>query len=386
VTQTCALVTTGKQSLTASAPGYAPSTWIGVDATNVTMTIRARTAAPIDTAVITGTIAGWETLPAPVANHNTLALVGYSASPTASDAVNNLPQDTRPVHVATLDIEVPVASNACIRSALVDDCSWRFKARTGAQAHYAVVLDQDTKGTDNDDSDDTFTVIGWAIKTGLTFAKDQGADGETLTLLTDAEMQPFTASFPATPTALDYLQAFPVLDLGDDGRVAIVLPALDGTHTMTRVPKLAGAFANAHYDLLAKAQDAKDAEVPSTVSWSHGIDATKTVASSDWLPAPTGLTASGGMYAFAPVAGATVHSAELQTATGDRAWAITIFDGSTSFSLPGVSPDPLPTGDAFFAVSALVIPGFQPASAGFRLDDLARTLTHLSSDRLAFKH
>ena len=39
---------------------------------------------------------------------------------------------------------------------------------------------------------------------------------------------------------------------------------------------------------------------------------------------------------------ATVHGAELQTMDGQRLWSITIFDGTTSFTLPGLSPDPLP--------------------------------------------
>lgn len=53
---TCALVASGKQSITASAAGHAPSTWIGVDGSNVTIAIRAMTTPPVDTAVVTGTI------------------------------------------------------------------------------------------------------------------------------------------------------------------------------------------------------------------------------------------------------------------------------------------------------------------------------------------
>jgi hypothetical protein len=382
--KTCALLE-GKQSITASASAYTPTTWIGVDATNVTMTVRAKTAAPIDTAVVTGSIAGWDALPAPAAQHNLLGLVGYSALPTASDATNNLGQDQRMIIVTTPagPVSFPVASNVCIRNAAANDCAWRLKTRTGAQAHYAVVLDQDTKGTD-DSTDDTFTVIGWAVKTGLSFQKDVGADGESLTLLTDDQMQPFTASFPPAPTGLDTLQAFPLLDLGDAGRIAIVIPALDATHTMTRVPKLVGPFADAHYDFLAKAQDATDKPQPATLSWSHAVDATKTVAALDWTPPPTGLVASGGTYSFGAVAGASVQGAELQAMTGERAWSITIFDATTSFTLPGVSPDPLAAGPALFVASALVVTAFDPTNAKF--DDLRTNLTHLASDQIMFTH
>jgi hypothetical protein len=380
--KTCMLLT-DKQSVTVSATGYSPTTWIGVNATNLTMSIRAITPAVIDTATITGTITGWDMLPPPAAQHQTLALIGYSGSRTLGDAANNLTQDKRTVTVPLIG-DVMIDSNVCVRNALVNDCNWRLKTRTGAQAHYAVVLDQDTKGTTNNDADDTFTVIGWAIKTGLTFSKDNGADGEALTLLADADMQPFSTSFPTPPSGLDYIGAFPMLDLGDEGRIAIVLPALNLTNTSTRVPKLAGALGSGKYDFFAKAQDAKDKDLPSTLSWAHAIDATTPVTALNWLLPPTGITATGGTYSFTAVLGATLHGAELQTMDGKRAWSVTIFDGSTSFTLPGVSPDPLPTGMARLAVSALVVPDFNLTNAKF--DDLQEKLTHISSDQIMFMH
>jgi hypothetical protein len=376
----------GKQSVTASAGSYSPTTWIGVNAANITMTIRPTAATlAIDSAVVTGTITGWDALPAPAMNHNTLGIVGPSSTPNLDDAVNNLPQDTRNITVTVGEAmaQYPVASNVCIRTAYANDCSWRLKTRTGAQAHYAVVVDQDTKGTEAD-TDDSFTVIGWAIKRGLHFAKDQGADGEALTLIADADMQPFNVTFPSPPPGIDFLQAFPILQLGDEGRIAIVLPALDATHLMTRVPKLTGAFSDAKYDLLAKVQDAKDKAQPSTLTWSHAIDATKAVSAPSWLALPTGLTATGGTYSFTPVAGATVQGGELQTIAGKRAWSITIFDDTTSFTLPGVSPDPLPAGASLFAVSAIVAPGFKPNDVKF--DDLTNLLTQISSDQIMFTH
>jgi hypothetical protein len=65
-----------------------------------------------------------------------------------------------------------IASNVCVRNsnpaALVNDCNWVLTTHTGAQAHFAILLDQDTKGTDVE-TDDTTTVTGWAVKTGLMF-------------------------------------------------------------------------------------------------------------------------------------------------------------------------------------------------------------------------
>jgi hypothetical protein len=383
--KTCTLLH-GKQSITASAAGYAPATWIGVDAGNVTMAIRAMTPAPIDTAIVTGSITGWDTLPAPAAGHQTLGLVGYSAGVHTSDAANNLPQDTRNVDVTVMGATVPfpVPSNVCVRNMYANDCNWRLKTRTGPQAHYAVVLDQDQKGTPNDDSDDTYTVVGWAIKRGLSFSKDVGADGEALTLLGDADMQSFSATFPSPPTGLDYLAGLPVLTLGAEGRIAIISPVLDQTHGTTHVPKLAGTFADAHYDFIAKAQDAKDKDQPGTLSWLHGVDASKTVAAPSWVAPPTNLQVMNGTYSFTPAVGAAVSGGELRTMDGKHAWSITIFDDTKSFTLPGVSPDPLPAGPAVYAASGLVIPGFKANDVKF--DDLSDTLTAIATDQIMFTH
>jgi hypothetical protein len=382
---TCALVASGKQSVTASAASYAPSTWIGVDGANLTIAIRTMATPVVDTAKVTGTITGWDALPAPAAQHQTLALVGASASRTLGDAANDIPQDKRNVMFSVLDIvkTVEIDSNVCVRNALVNDCSWILKTRTGPQAHYAIVLDQDTKGTDAPE-DDNFTVIGWAVKTGLSFAKDKGADGEALTLLTDAEMQPFSAVFPPALTGLDFIAAFPMLDLGADGRIAIVLPALDPQHAMTKVPRLTGALAGASYDLFAKAQDSQVQDQPGTVAWSHDVDPSKPVMSLAWLAPPTAIKVEGGTFSFTPTAGASVQGGELLTKAGKRAWSITIFDDTTSFTLPGVSPDPLPAGEARFAASALVIPGFKSNDVAFQ--NLQETLTHLASDAVTFTH
>ena len=170
----------------------------------------------------------------------------------------------------------------------------------------------------------------------------------------------------------------------DAGRIPITSPVLDLTHTTTRVPKATGALAGSTYDLLAQAQDAKDKPEPSTTAWLHTVDPTSTVAMSGWLPPPSGISAAGGTYSFGPVAGATLHGAEIQDAAGDRIWSVTIFDGSTSFTLPGLTPDPVPSGMNVLAVTALQIPGIDLTSVTF--DDARARLTALSSDQITFTH
>ena len=373
----------GKQTITASAGGYAPSTWIGVNGTNVTMTIRATTRPAVETATVTGTIDGWAGLPAPAQNHQTLGLVSTSQTRDLGAAENEIAQGTRTITVPVIGA-VDIPANACVRNALANDCNFRLTTRTGPQAHFAVIIDQDTKGTPLVDTDDTFTVIGWAVKTGLDFAAGATASGESIPLLADADMQSLSVSMSGPPAGLDALGAITLIDLGASGRIAMALPvpAAAQTQTTMRVPKLTGALASARYDVIAQARDAADKALPSTMAWLRGVDIAATVSVPSWLPPPSGLTATGGTYSFSPVTGAALHGAELQTAAGARAWSISIFDGSTSFTLPGLTPDPLPSGMARFEVSALQIPGVDLANVDF--DAAVEKLTAISSDQIIF--
>ena len=151
-------------TLTVSATGHAPSTWIGVDGSNVTIALRAISAPALPRATVTGTIAGWDAMPAPAANHNRLAIIGASSNPDLTDRANNIDQGTRSVDVEIGNNIYPfdIAANVCVRNsnplALVNDCNWVLTTHTGAQAHFAILVDQDTKGTPDDETDDTFTV------------------------------------------------------------------------------------------------------------------------------------------------------------------------------------------------------------------------------------
>jgi hypothetical protein len=370
----------GPVTVTVSAAGYAPSTWIGVNGTNLTIPIRAKARPTIETATVTGTIAGWADLAAPATNHQTLALIGASQAPDLGDRANDLPQGMRDVVVAGL-VTTPVAANICVRNALVNDCDWRLTTRTGPQAHFAIIVDQDTKGTDAE-ADDTITVLAWAIKTGLTFEANDTAAGETLTMIADGDMVSFNTSFASPPSGLDAIVGYPVLELGAEGRIAIVLPALDATHTMTRVPKTAGPLAGATLGLIAQARDAADKAEPATLRWLRGVNASTTTAVDSWMLPPSSIAASSGTFSFAAVAGATLHGAEIQTAAGERVWSVSIFDGSTSFTLPGLSPAPIPTGTVRLQVSALQIPGISLTNV--RLDDARDKVTALSSDGINF--
>jgi hypothetical protein len=375
-------------TITVSASGHAPSTWIGVDGGNVTIALRA-ISPTIPRATVTGTIAGWDTMPAPATDHNRLAVIGASSNPALSDRANNMDQGTRSVDVDVVGVGVvsfDIAANVCVRNsnpaALVNDCNWVLTTHTGPQAHFAILVDQDTKGTPDDDTDDTFTATGWAIKTGLSFGDGTTTNSESLQPIADADMQSFTASFASGPSGLDNVVGLPVLDLGEEGRISIILPALNKTTPMTRVPRLTGPLANAHYDMIASATDDPTKPLPATLTWLRNVNPSATVAVMGWLPPPTAIAMSGGQFSFTPVTGATVHGAELQTTDGQRRWGITIFDDTTEFTLPGLSPDPLPLGTIQFAVSALRVPGVDLKNIVF--DDLRDVLTDISTDAITY--
>jgi hypothetical protein len=378
----------GPATVTASDGGYAPSTLIGVDGANLTVTLRAFTPAPVDTATVSGTIAGWAGLTPPATGHTTIALIAASQAPDLGDRGNNITQPMRTV--ATIAGTTSIPADACVRNvaAQIDDCNWQLVARTGSQAHYAIIADDDANGTPDDMSDDVVTVIGWALDTGLNLTAGQTVVNETLTMVAAGDLQPFTASFATPPAGMGFVAAYPAINLGDAGRIAIVFPALGLSLATTKVPKIGAAstsgLAGATYDLIAAVQATKDVNEPSSLSWSHAVDVTKTVAVATWLPPPTAITDTAGTYAFTPVTGATLHSAEIKNPDGTRAWSVTIFDGSTSFTLPGVTPDPLVSGTDTLTVSALQIPGIDLTNVAF--DDAQQVLTGLSSDQITFTH
>jgi len=116
----------------------------------------------------------------------------------------------------------------------------------------------------------------------------------------------------------------------------------------------------------------------------RGVNASSTVTLAAWMPPPSALSTASGTFSFTPVAGATLHSGELRNSAGDRVWSITIFDGSSSFTLPGLTPDPIPLGMDTFVASALQIPGIDLGNVAF--DDAKNLITGLSSDQVAFTH
>jgi hypothetical protein len=178
--------------------------------------------------------------------------------------------------------------------------------------------------------------------------------------------------------------AFPALELGEEGRIGFTTPALDMARTTTRVPKLSGTLADAHYSLIAQAQDSMDQKNPSSLAWVHQANVGGTVAVPSWLPPPSNISVRDGAFGFSVVPGATIQGGEIVNMSGQRVWSITVFDYSTGFTLPGLSPDPLPVGMLTFEASAMQIPGISVGN--FKIDDVRDKITAISNDVVTFTH
>ena len=95
------------------------------------------------------------------------------------------------------------------------------------------------------------------------------------------------------------------------------------------------------------------ATTPFSSAFVDDVSSSATIGS--WMAPPSNVTA-GATISFTST-GAAFHSVQLSRA-GTHVWNVTLLDGSTSFSLPAISPDPLGTGSITAAVSAADAPGF----------------------------
>lgn len=355
----------GPQTVSASANGRAAATWFGVAGANVTLPLQLSRAVP--TAQVSGTIAGWGSIPAPALDHYILGVVTYSflEDPTAPE--NAIPQ---PMNGTT-----PLF--ACIRSSLGGNtCSWQINARVGKQIHTAVIVDGDTRGTTNT-ADDTYMLIGYAAGDVMTLTENQQVTGESLAMV--AGTQQLSVVFPSPPAGLPTIVAIPELQLADgSGRIVLPLPPLSAATPAKAVLAPAGKFAGT-YEVVALATPNATAKAPFSTSFVHNVAASATLPA--WLAPPSGLS-RGASYSFTAAAGAAFHTAQITRANAPL-WNITILDGSSTFTLPALSPDPLAGGGAAtLSLTAADVPGFDPAK--FDVPGLKPRLARAAGAELAF--
>jgi hypothetical protein len=351
----------GKQDIAVAAAGHVPTSWFGVNGAVVTITVDPTAAPPApDTATVSGTI----TLPAPATiGHATGALVLYSFTRDLDAAENHIAQ--------------PSTQTCFVLSA--GSCDWAIKTRTGPQSHYAVIVDVDPHGTPGDASDDTYTVIGYAARTGLNLTANQMVTNEQLTMLDTVELH---VVFPGSaPTGLGLVAALPLLELGDE-RLIFPVP-LSPSSTSARLPALTGPFASGTWTVFAQAKMSKNADDPQSATFVHDVAPSATLTLPAFQALPTALAASAGTYSFSGVAGVSLHSAEIDDGQGHPLWQALVLDGTHELTI-AQTPDPLPTGSLTFKVSALRLNAFDPASFDIDADALADSLDALSTDVVTF--
>ena len=376
---------TGKQTVTVIASGYAPTTWVGVNAANLTIPVRSKTppaASPSGT--VMATIAGWDTLPMPATNHFTAGIVVASDDPD-HDTVG-ITQGTRTVS----GLPMPIPANICIKGMVqataISDCNLSVKTRTGKLALLAFIADRDNRGTVSND-DDVTVVTGYAVVTGLDVASGATMGGVMLSLIPATDTTALGITLAAPPAPLTTSRAVPILDLGGasaGGRFSLGFVLADAAMPTSLVPKLVGPLSAAHYDVTAQALAPAPSNVTS-LAFQRNISLGAGVNVTSWLAPPTQLTANPGTlsFGFTAATGATVHAMNI-TAQGGSVWRLTFFDGTTAVTLPTLTPDPFPAGGAPLRLdaSAIEVPGLNLQR--FSSKTAADTVARIASDDLPF--
>ena len=344
----------GATTVTVTHEDYVASTWFGANGANITIPLTVRDQSPeaVPQAQLEGGINGWDTLPIPPQGHLILGVVTATQSGELGDPANEIPQSM-------------MDQNVCVRLPFIGgDCDWTLDSRTGDLGLYALIIDLDT-------ATEEIEIIGLAYKLGVTVEADVGQNGIMLDLVEAGALENLDVTLPMPPPGLD-ATALLGLDLGDAG--LMITDFLDPEAPTVTVPSLVGDFASATYTGIAIAEGSGGAAaiVINDLPVSDGA-----VDFGEWLSLPSELAYAGGEYSFTPSADASLHIVDIADSNGDNVWAIALADGRTSFTLPGLDPDPLPSGELTFTVNALDIAiDLQDFSLDDLLQDIARTASN----------
>jgi hypothetical protein len=332
----------GAQTITVTAADHVTTSWFAVNGANVTIPLQPTKEPTVETANVSGTIAGWDML-TNAQGHLYVAFISSSWTGNLGDPANDIKQPPSTGLPPNTCIKLPTAS---------PPCEWKLVARTGKQLLFAFIVDVDSKGT-MDQADDTRSLYGYAFKPGLELKAGDNVTGQSLDLFPTDALVDLNVTVPMPPPGMDESAAIPLLDMGDEGQV----PLFFGNElTIPKIPSLSGVFASGSYQFVARA-GLKGKPIPSTVTITRGVDVSKAVVLPNFPATPTDIASNAGVYSFKPASGATIHSVHFDIPMGDRAWNITLYDGRTSFSLPAIMPDPLPVGQLNMRVEAVTVPG-----------------------------
>jgi hypothetical protein len=299
----------GPQTVTVKADNYRSAVWVNANGANVTvpLTLLADTA---DQATLSGSITNYSAITVPT-NHIKIAAVIESQTDDLGDPANNL--------------VTPNNGNVCLTP---DACNWTLVSRTGAVTLVAAIIDRDTKGTVSN-TDDTQTVIGWAMLAGQTVATGVNQSGLALASVQAGDLETVSIDYGTPPASLTTTNGIVGIEVSSNEVVQLPLSAQIPAMTSLLVPKPTTIAPSATYRLTAVAETTSGGMGAQSVVERHALTTTSLSAGA-WLVPPVGVTATRTTASYTPVQGAKVHSVDYIDSTGATLLEITIFDAKTT--------------------------------------------------------
>jgi len=341
----------GQVNLSVAFKGYATASIIGLNAANVTLRLSPRSvAAAIKTGTCSGSVSGWNALPAVAKDHLRFARIVYLHSERDGD--RNWIIQSKP----GFDFYPPRTSTGATE--------WMLDVPTGKFSVAALVWDTDTKGTSTT-KDDTVILTHVGVKTGLTVQQGQTVNNVAISVTPTSERLqvvhgPIPPGLPVVTTTF-YLQ------LANKEVIPLWIP-LTGYKDL-QVAKLAGDFKGGNYWVTVTATESAKADFYRTSGltfWRRGITTPATKVTATMNPLPYNLAAAaGGKLSFSLKKSVEMVEASLQPGkTGEPYWEFLFVSpgpGVSSFLLPtfpaSVQATLPPSGAISMRVDALEIPG-----------------------------
>jgi hypothetical protein len=305
----------GPQTAIAKAAGYRSEMWIAANGANITLDVQAAIDSPVTSANVSGSITGFDQITLAAGHHKT-AIVTYSQNDAVGDKENN---------IATAN-----STNVCDVVALAGQgCAFTVTTRTGHVALVAAIYDHDTTVTPN-----TFSLIGWAYRTGVTVQSGVGQTGQSLAMVAGGSLVDVTVDFGAPPSALATVAGIVGIELNTSEGILQLPVVLAPTTNRLRVPALS-VLPGSTYRFTGFATNGGGSPTMSSVVLARG-QTTTALSAGTWLPPPSGVALTRGGGTWTPATGALVQGAEWAQMDGTHVLAVTTFDDSASIAIPDV--------------------------------------------------
>lgn len=335
---------TGPQTVLVKAADHRPEMWIGANGANMTFSLLLGADRNPASATMTGSLS-LSSLPALQTNHAYFAQIAYSSSDEVGDDENEIP--------------TPNNTHQCLFASKDTPCNFTIVTRTGAVSLFASVIDVDTKGTFDDNSDDTFTQAAWAFRPPATVAANATMSGMDLTPILAADLADVSVDLGTPPSSLSERAALIQMEMPDHN--VLSLGFVTAASPTLKAPKISAVSSATGFRLVAIATTGGDTPTESIVLRRHLSGSP--LAAGTWLSPPGSTDVSRTGASWAPVADATVHSVEFTQGTANLL-NVTVLDDTALFTVPDLVA--LPGGPVTAKVSAIGATGLDVTN--FSLD------------------